>query len=115
VGRVSNLLVGQRLVYVGDLLVTLVGRDMKLRYKRSVLGIAWSLLTPLAQLGVFYLIWNVFLPLNIPNYLSFLFSGMLAYGWFQTSLYQATSVIVDNRKLMKCPGFPAAILPAVKV
>ena len=88
---------------------------MKLRYKRSILGIAWSLLTPLAQLAVFYLTFDVLLPLNIPNYPAFLFSGLLAWNWFQGSLYQATSAIVDNRELMKRPGFPAAILPAVTV
>ena len=105
----------QRLIYMRDLLFTLVGRDMKLRYKRSILGIAWSLLTPLAQLAVFYLTFDVLLPLNIPNYPAFLFSGLLVWNWFQGSLYQATSAIVDNRELMKRPGFPAAILPAVTV
>ena len=104
-----------RLLYVRDLLFTLVGRDMKLRYKRSILGIAWSLLTPLAQLAVYYLIFNILLPLNIPNYPAFIFSGVLVWNWFGGSLYQATSVIVDNRELIKRPGFLAAILPAVTV
>ena len=62
--RVGALVARRQWVYMRDLLVTLVDREMKLRYKRSVLGIAWSLLTPLAQLAVFYLIWNVLLPLN---------------------------------------------------
>ena len=105
----------QRLIYIRDLLVTLVGRDMKLRYKRSILGIAWSLLTPLAQLAVFYVTFDVLLPLNVPNYLSFLFTGVLVWNWFQVSLYQATSTIVDNRELIKRPGFPTAILPVVTV
>ncbi len=52
----------QRLNYMRDLLITLVGRDLKLRYKRSLLGIAWSLLTPLAQLAVFFLTFDVLLP-----------------------------------------------------
>ena len=115
VSRLRVLLPSQRLLYLRDLLFTLVGRDMKLRYKRSILGLAWSLLTPLAQLAVFYLTFDVLLPLNIPNYPAFLFSGLLVWNWFQGSLYQATSAIVDNRELMKRPGFPAAILPAVTV
>jgi lipopolysaccharide transport system permease protein len=115
VSRPGALLPSRRLLYLRDLLFTLVGRDMKLRYKRSILGIAWSLLTPLAQLAVYYLIFNVLLPLNIPNYLSFLFTGVLVWSWFQGSLYQATSAIVDNRELIKRPGFPGAILPAVTI
>src|SRR6188768_4207585 len=113
--RVGMQLSNQRLIYIRDLLVTLVGRDMKLRYKRSILGIAWSLLTPLAQLAVFYVTFDVLLPLNVPNYLSFLFTGVLVWNWFQVSLYQATSTIVDNRELIKKPGFPTAILPVVTV
>lgn len=113
--RLGSLFLSPRLLYLRDLLFTLVGRDMKVRYKRSILGIAWSLLTPLAQLAVFYLVFNVVLPLNVSNYLSFLFSGVLVWNWFQISLYQATSTIVDNRELIKRPGFPVAILPIVTV
>ena len=101
--RLGSLFLSPRLLYLRDLLFTLVGRDMKVRYKRSILGIAWSLLTPLAQLAVFYLVFNVVLPLNVSNYLSFLFSGVLVWNWFQISLYQATSTIVDNRELIKRP------------
>ncbi len=115
VNAVRTALAGQRLLYVRDLLLTLVGRDMKLRYKRSILGIAWSLLTPLAQLAVFYLVFKVLLPLNVPNYLAFLFSGVLAWNWFNGALFQATSAVVDNRDLIKRPGFPIAILPAVTI
>ena len=105
----------RRLIYMYDLLFVLVARDMKLRYKRSVLGVAWSLLNPVAQLLVFYFIFGLVLPVNIPNYFSFLFSGVLAWGWFQSSLLLATSAIVDNRELIKRPGFPAAVLPTATV
>jgi len=105
----------RNLTQIRDLLFTLVARDMKLRYKRSILGIAWSLLTPLAQLVVYYFVFTVLLPLSVPNYVSFLFSGVLVWSWFQMSLFQATSAIVDNRELIKRTGFPAAILPMVTV
>jgi lipopolysaccharide transport system permease protein len=113
--RLGTLLPLPRFLYLRDLLFTLVGRDMKVRYKRSVLGVAWSLLTPLAQLAVLYLTFDVLLPLNVPNYFTFLFCGLLVWNWFQSSLYQATSTIVDNRELIKRPGFPPAVLPAVTV
>jgi lipopolysaccharide transport system permease protein len=105
----------RRHAYVRDLFVTLVGRDLKLRYKRSILGIAWSLLTPLTQLAVFYLVFRVLIPTTSPNYLSFLFTGVLVWNWFSGGLFNATGAIVENRDLIKRPGFPAAILPAVTV
>lgn len=102
-------------VYLRDLLRELVSREMKLRYKRSVLGIAWSLLNPLAQLLVFRFLFRMVLPLNIPNYSLFLFTGVLAWSWFQSSLHVATGAITNNRELIRRPGFPVGILPAVTV
>jgi lipopolysaccharide transport system permease protein len=90
-------------------------RDMKLRYKRSVLGIGWSLLNPLAQLLVYRFIFEDVLPVNIPNFTSYLFCGVLVWTWFQMSLVFATSSVVDNRDLIKRPGFPIAVLPAVPI
>ena len=60
--------------YLYDLLYELVLRDLKLRYRRSVLGLLWTLLNPLAQLLVLNLVFRLVLPLNIPNYSVFLFS-----------------------------------------
>jgi lipopolysaccharide transport system permease protein len=105
----------RRLTYLFDLLRELIVRDLKLRYKRSLLGIAWSLVNPLAQMLVLRFVFSRVLPLNIPNYASFLFTGLLAWNWFQTSLYAATGSIVDNRELIRKPGFSAMILPIVTV
>jgi lipopolysaccharide transport system permease protein len=106
---------GPRLAYLWDLLVVLVGRDIKLRYKRSFLGLAWSLLNPLAQFLILNFVFTIVLPLNIPNYTTFLFTGVLAWNWFSTSLILATSAIVDNRELIRRPGFPPAVLPLIAV
>jgi lipopolysaccharide transport system permease protein len=106
---------GIRLSYYRDLLRELVVRDMKLRYKRSILGIAWSLLNPLLQLLVFSFVFRFIIPLRIPDYTLFLFSGILMWSWFQASLYSATSTIVENPSLIRQPGFPAGILPLVTV
>jgi lipopolysaccharide transport system permease protein len=105
----------RRWFYVRDLLRTLVARDMKLRYKRSVMGFAWSLLNPLAQLLVFGFVFTTVLPLNIPNYTVFLFSGLLPWSWFSGALNEATSAIVGNRELIRRPGFPTPVLPVVTV
>ncbi len=102
-------------LYIYDLLRELVVRDMKLRYKRSVLGIAWSLLNPLFQMLVFVFLSRRVLALDIPSYPSFVFTGVLAWNWLHTALFLATSAITDNRELVRRPGFPAAILPVVTV
>ncbi len=105
----------RRVLYIRDVLRELVARDIKLRYKGSVLGMVWSLLIPLAQLGVFYLVFRFVLPMQIPHYASFIFSGLLVWNWFQTSLCEAAGVITNSRELVKRPGFPIIILPIVTV
>jgi lipopolysaccharide transport system permease protein len=92
-----------------------VVRDMKLRYKRSILGIGWSLLNPLAQLLVFRFVFEDVLPQNVPHFTSFLFTGVLVWNWFQMSLVFSTTTVVENREMIKSPGFPTAVLPAVTI
>jgi lipopolysaccharide transport system permease protein len=109
------LLHGRRLTYLRDLLRELVARDMKLRYKRSILGVAWSLLNPLIQMLVFIFLFRRVMTLDIPNYPSFVFTGVLAWNWFQNAVLLATGAITSNRELIRRPGFPTAILPVVTV
>ena len=102
-----------RLPYLNDLLRELVSRELKLLYKRSLLGIAWTLINPLLQLAVFAFVFQLVLSIDIPQYASFVFTGLLVWTWFQNSLFQATGVIIANRPLIRQPGFPTAILPVV--
>ncbi len=104
-----------RFVYLWDLLRSLVDRDMKLMYKRSFLGILWTLINPLLQLAVFVFVFQVVLKVEIYQYSSYVFSGLLVWNWFQNSLFQATGVIISSRPLIRQPGFPIAILPVVVV
>lgn len=101
--------------YLWDLLRSLVDRDLKIMYKRSTLGIAWTLINPLLQLLVFVFIFQVVVKIEIPQYSSYVFSGLLTWNWFQNSLFQATGIIIDSRPLIRQPGFPSATLPAVVV
>jgi lipopolysaccharide transport system permease protein len=105
----------QHLIHAFDLLRELIIRDIKVQYKSSMLGMAWTLVTPLMQLIVFYFIFCLVLPLNIPNYPSFAFSGMLVWTWFQMSLLQGASAVTNSRELVRRPGFPIAVLPVVSV
>jgi lipopolysaccharide transport system permease protein len=109
--RLSHVCDRWRPGYQFDLLRELVARDMKLLYKRSLLGVAWTLVNPLLQLAVFALVFRLILSIDIPNYASFAFSGLLVWTWFQNALFQATGVIIANRPLIRQPGFPIAVLP----
>jgi lipopolysaccharide transport system permease protein len=104
-----------RFPYLWDLLKSLVDRDMKLMYKRSALGIAWTLISPLLQLLVFVFVFQVIIKIDIPQYSSYVFTGLLVWNWFQNCLFQATGVIISSRPLIRQPGFPTAILPVVVV
>ncbi len=101
-----------------DLLTELVWRDLKIQYKRSVLGILWSLVNPLVQLMVFVFVFRTLLKLGVPGrapYASFVFVGVLVWNWFQSSVQQATTAVTASPELIRRPGFPALILPVVTV
>ncbi|MFZ0390868.1 MAG: ABC transporter permease [Calditrichia bacterium] len=101
--------------YYLNLLRELLIRDIKVRYKRSVLGVAWAVITPVLHLLIFYFLFQLVFSLSIPNYASFAFIGMLSWVWFQSSLSQAAASITDNKQLLVQPGFPRSILPLVAV
>jgi lipopolysaccharide transport system permease protein len=95
--------------------VVLVDRDLKMLYKRSSIGPWWALAGPLMQLLVLTFVFQRVIPLNIPNYASYVFVGVLVWNWFSSSLIQSTSLITGSRALVRQPGFPLPLLPLVTV
>ena len=102
-------------MHVRDVLRELIARDVKLRYRGSYFGMAWTLLNPITELAVLLFVFGSVLPLNIPNYAAFLFTGLLVYTWFQSSLVFATVAVVSNRDLIRRPNVPLGVLPIVSV
>jgi lipopolysaccharide transport system permease protein len=103
------------LTHYRDLIRELVLRDIRVRYKRSVLGFAWTLANPLLYLVVFYFVFKMALEINIPRFGVFAFTGIIVWNWFQSSVAQSGAAIVGNRELVRSPGFPTDILPLVTV
>ncbi len=101
------------LIYQRDLLRELVLREMRMQYKHSFMGFAWSLLNPLMHLLVFYFIFRVVLTLDMQRFSSHVFIGLLSWEWLQGGLTQAANAITGNRELVRRPGFNLAILPIV--
>jgi ABC-type polysaccharide/polyol phosphate export permease len=97
------------------LIYELVTRDLRLRYRGSVLGFAWTLLNPLLFMGVYLLVFGTFLHLGFHNYALYLLSGNLAYIWFSNSLNIGTEAIRAGRMFVGKTVFPPEVLVLVPV
>ena len=98
-----------------ELLTSLITSDIRIKYKNSALGILWSMLTPALFLAIYYVVFSVFLKNGIPNFVIYLFSGMVVWNMFQNSLNAATGVIVVRAGLVKKVSFPREILALANV
>lgn len=105
----------RRLQHAWDVVAVLVARDLKVLYKRSSLGFGWALVNPLLQVFIFVLVFRRVLGAPIESYASFVFTGVLVWGWFHASVSQSTSLITSSRALVRQPGFPLVLLPIVTV
>lgn len=94
-----------------DLLINLVLRDLKVRYQRSVLGFAWSMLNPLFMVLVFTIVFTVLRPQDVPNYPLFVLCGLLPWNLLATSVSGAARSIVGNAHLIDKVYFPRELLP----
>ncbi len=109
IGRVVEL------IHHRELIRNLIVRDLKVRYKNSVLGILWSLLNPLLMTLVFTVVFTLMLDSGIPKYPVFFMCGFLPWSFLSASLISATNSIVGNAHLVKKVYFPREILPIADV
>jgi lipopolysaccharide transport system permease protein len=99
-----------------QLIAALTARDLKARYRGSILGYFWSLANPLLLLAVYTLVFTKFFPTNtVQPYPLFLFSGILPWTFFAAAVLESTSSISANAGLIKKVMFPAEALPLVVV
>jgi len=94
-----------------EILSNLVRKEVKVKYKSSVLGLAWSMLNPILYLGVFTLVFTVVLPNHVPDFAVYLLSGLLAWNLFGNGLGLAARSVVDNGNLVNKVYFPREVLP----
>lgn len=100
------------------LIQSLVARELKARYRGSVLGFFWSFINPLMLLLIYTFVFRYVMPAAIPgiaNYPLFMFCGLLPWTWFASSLTEASGVLISGGNLIKKVLFPAEILPIVTV
>ena len=98
-----------------ELLKHLVAKDLKLKYRGSVLGFLWSLLNPLMMIGVYTLAFRYIMNVQTEGFVFYLLLGILAWTFFVGSVMMSTGAIIDNAGLVKSVFFPRAILPVATV
>ena len=99
-----------------ELLGGLVRKELKVKYKDSALGFMWSLLLPLFQLGVYWLVIGQFLnAAAIPAYGIFIFSGLAVWTLFNEIASASTASVVNNAGLVKKVYFPRELFPLAAV
>src|SRR5215213_7621143 len=108
-----------RLVRYRGLIQSLVARELKARYRGSVLGFFWSFINPLLLLLVYTFVFTVVMPSaqdeRVRPYPLFMFCGILPWTWFSASLLESAGVLISGGNLIKKVLFPAEILPIVTV
>jgi homopolymeric O-antigen transport system permease protein len=98
-----------------DLFRDLFRRDLQVRYRGSVLGVAWTFINPLVLMGVYTLLFSVLMRVpgvgEIDNFGLFVLTGLIAWVFFQATVQTATASLVGHASLVKQVKFPRQLLP----
>ena len=99
------------------ILFRLVRRDIKSRYKDSSLGLLWTLIRPLTQLAIYFVVVGKFLGAErgIPNFAIYIFIGLAAFGLFQEIVSNGTASVLSNAGLVKKVYVPRELFPLASV
>ncbi len=98
-----------------ELVKNLIHKDLKVRYGGSILGLAWSLLNPLAMIVVYSIVFKYIFRIALENYTVFLITGLLPWSFFSSSVGASTVAVISDANLVKKISFPREILPLATV
>ena len=98
-----------------ELLIYLVRTEIKVKYKNSVLGLVWSMLAPAMSLAIYFVVFQIVLGNKMPNFVIFLFAGLLLWNLFSLGVLTGTGVVVNNAGIVKKVSFPREILSLAAV
>lgn len=110
--------VASQIVRFRGLLATLTSRELKARYRGSVLGFLWSLANPLLLLAVYTFVFSVVFQSRVPGiepYALFVVCGLFPWVWLNTSALEGSMSLIANSGLIRKAVFPAELLPMVTV
>jgi lipopolysaccharide transport system permease protein len=94
-----------------QLVALLVSRELKVRYKRSVLGVLWTMMNPLLLMVVYAVVFSTILRAAVPNYTIFLLAGLLPWIFFSTASMQGLTSVLVNQELIRKVRVPQAVFP----
>lgn len=94
-----------------ELLKTSISKDIRGKYKNSVLGILWSFLNPLLQIAVYAIVFPLIMKSNLPNYTVFLCCGLIPWNFLSSAISRASFTMIENGNIIKKVYFPREILP----
>ncbi|MCI8962654.1 MAG: ABC transporter permease [Eubacterium sp.] len=97
------------------MIVSLIRRDLRGRYKGSALGFAWTFLNPLLQLGVYTVVFSIIMRAGIEDYYLFLFVALIPWLFFSTSVSAGASCVMAQKEMVKKIYFPREVLPIAHV
>jgi ABC-2 type transport system permease protein len=98
-----------------ELLIYLVRTEIKVKYKNSVLGLVWSMVAPAMTLAIYFVVFQLILGNKMPDFVIFLFAGLLLWNLFQLGVQTGTGVVVNNAGIVKKVSFPREILALAAV
>ena len=97
------------------LLGELVMRDVKIKYRKSVLGVLWTLLNPLLMMAVLSIVFSHLLRFNVENYPVYILSGQVMYNFFSEATSSAMTSILNNAPLIKKVYIPKYLFTFARI
>jgi len=93
----------------------LIQRDLKVRYRGTILGFLWSFVNPLVLMMTYVLVFSVFMRIDMDQYPAFLLCGILPWSLFSSGLTEASNAIIANGGLIRKIYLPPQIFPLVSI
>ena len=101
----------KEIVEYREMIFSLIRRDLRGRYKGSVLGFMWTFINPLLQLCVYTVVFSIIMRMGIEKYYMFLFVTLIPWMFFNTCLCGGTRIIFSQEDMVKKIYFPREVLP----
>ncbi|WP_374001702.1 ABC transporter permease [Bdellovibrio bacteriovorus] len=104
-----------KLSYLTDIIVELLRKEFRVRYKHLALGYIWSIASPLTYAALYYIVFKLIFAVKTPNYPLFLVAGLFPWQWISNSISVGAMTFYGNAPLIKKTLFPRYLISVVVV